>query len=76
MKKYCPSCGKQNPVSAKFCCHCGDSTSLASKVKQKSTPSKTRVLETEDGEEETSEDTSEEAADDDAEEPEKGEKAD
>jgi ribosomal protein L40E len=52
MKKYCPSCGKQNPVSAKFCCHCGDSTSLASKVKQKSTLSKTSALETEDGEEE------------------------
>jgi len=40
MKKYCPSCGKQNPVSAKFCCHCGNSTSLAKKVKQKTNPLK------------------------------------
>ena len=39
MKKYCPTCGKQNPVSAKYCCHCGDGMSLASKVKQKSTSS-------------------------------------
>ena len=37
MKKYCPSCGKQNPVSANYCCHCGDSTSLAKKVKPKPT---------------------------------------
>ena len=40
MKKYCPSCGKQNPISAKFCCHCGDSTSLALKVKPKRNPLK------------------------------------
>ena len=33
MKKYCPTCGKQNPVSAKYCCHCGNGISLASKVK-------------------------------------------
>ena len=33
MKKYCPSCGKQSPVSAKFCCHCGNATTLASNVK-------------------------------------------
>ena len=38
MKKYCPSCGKQNPVSAKYCCHCGDGMSLASKVKSKRNP--------------------------------------
>ena len=56
MKKYCPSCGKQNPISAKFCCHCGDSTSLAPKVKRKSTPSKAsafKIEDDEDGEEET-----------------------
>ena len=41
MKKYCPSCGKQNPVSAKYCCHCGDGMSLASKVKPKRNPLKT-----------------------------------
>ena len=42
MKKYCPSCGKQSPVSAKFCCHCGDSMSLsAAKVKPKRNPLKT-----------------------------------
>jgi len=52
MKKYCPSCGKQNPISAKFCCHCGDSTSLASKVKQKSTPSRANTLEDDDDDEE------------------------
>lgn len=40
MKKYCPSCGKQNPVSAKYCCHCGDGMSLASKVKPKRNPLK------------------------------------
>ena len=40
MKKYCPSCGKQNPVSAKYCCHCGDGMSLASKVKPKHNPLK------------------------------------
>jgi ribosomal protein L40E len=40
MKKYCPSCGKQNPVSAKFCCHCGDSMTLTAKVKQKRNPLK------------------------------------
>ena len=41
MKKYCPSCGKQNPVSAKFCCHCGDSMSLSTaKVKPKHIPPK------------------------------------
>jgi len=52
MKKYCPSCGKQNPVSAKFCCHCGDSTSLAKKVKQKTNPLKaTPRLEEDDYEE-------------------------
>ena len=41
MKKYCPSCGKQNPVSAKFCCHCGDNMSLSTaKVKPKRNPLK------------------------------------
>ena len=52
MKKYCPSCGKQNPVSAKYCCHCGDGMSLTSKVKQKSPLSKaTTLVGEEDGEE-------------------------
>jgi len=52
MKKYCPSCGKQNPVSAKYCCHCGDGMSLTSKVKRKSRFSKATILEgEEDGEE-------------------------
>jgi len=51
MKKYCPSCGKQNPVSAKYCCHCGDGMSLTSKVKQKSTLSEAMTLEGEEDEE-------------------------
>ena len=28
MKKYCPSCGKPNPATAKFCCNCASSMSL------------------------------------------------
>ncbi len=41
MKKYCPSCGKQNPASAKFCCHCGDNMSLSTaNVKSKRNPLK------------------------------------
>jgi len=41
MKKYCPSCGKQSPVSAKFCCHCGDNMSLSTaNVKSKRNPLK------------------------------------
>ena len=51
MKKYCPSCGKQNPVSAKYCCHCGDSTSLAKKVKSKPAPIKGIAYDDEDDEE-------------------------
>jgi ribosomal protein L40E len=50
MKKYCSSCGKQNPVSAKYCCHCGDGMSLAAKVKQKTHSPRADTLE--DGEDE------------------------
>jgi ribosomal protein L40E len=35
MKKYCPECGKQNPIGAKFCCHCGNTITLQSKAKAK-----------------------------------------
>ena len=52
MKKYCPSCGKQNPTSAKFCCHCGDSMTLTSKVKQKSTLSTASHFDDEEDDEE------------------------
>ena len=52
MKKYCSSCGKQNPVSAKYCCHCGDGMSLAAKVKQKTHSSRTTILEDEEDEDE------------------------
>lgn len=38
MKKYCPSCGKANPIGSKFCCHCGDATTLASNVKKTTLP--------------------------------------
>ena len=48
MKKYCPTCGKQNPVSAKYCCHCGNGISLASKVKHYPTPSVQDAREDED----------------------------
>lgn len=33
MKKYCPECGKQNPIGAKFCCHCGNPITMQSKAK-------------------------------------------
>jgi hypothetical protein len=52
MKKYCSSCGKQNPVSAKYCCHCGDGMSLAAKVKQKTDSSRVAILEDEEDEDE------------------------
>ena len=57
MKKYCPSCGKQSPVSAKFCCHCGDNMSLSTtKVKSKRNPLKaTRPVELDDNEEDEDE---------------------
>ena len=57
MKKYCPSCGKQNPVSAKFCCHCGDSMSLSTaRVKPKRNPLKaTPPVESDDYEEDEDE---------------------
>ena len=45
MKKYCPSCGKANPIGSKFCCHCGNATTLASNVKKTTLPEEEEEVE-------------------------------
>ncbi len=53
MKKYCPSCGKPNPATAKFCCSCASSMSLQLNdfKKKKKAPSRAELVEEEDEEE-------------------------